>query len=332
MVSIYEIARQAGVSPSTVARALSGKGYCSAEKKQRILELAKKLDYSPSHAARTLKSNITSKVLFCIPDIYNPFYFRMIRGVSEVLEKHDYLPLLCPTRGEAGLELRMLQNLREGWGDGMVFVSFNFTPENIAAVNSAQRPVVLTNNYPESPNDQFDSVYVDTFEGIAMGCRHFIAQGIRDIGYIGGNPAVQTGRERLAGYSHALKEAGIPMNPDWVLGGDFSTASGEAAMRRLAALPKRPEALVVANDLMAIGALKVCRELHIRVPEDLKIIGMDDSDSAQLIGLSSIQMMEEEIGRGAAELLMDRITGGQRARRTIRLLPKLSVRESSEKR
>lgn len=331
MVSIYEIARQAGVSPSTVARALSGKGYCSAEKKQRILELAKKLDYSPSHAARTLKSNITSKVLFCIPDIYNPFYFRMIRGVSEVLEKHDYLPLLCPTRGEAGLELRMLQNLREGWGDGMVFVSFNFTPDNIAAVNAAQRPVVLTNNYPEGPDDRFDAVYIDTVEGIAMSCRHFIAQGIRDIGYIGGSPAVQTGRERLAGYTQALREAAIPMTADWILDGDFSTVSGETAMRRLAALPKRPEALVVANDLMAIGALKVCRELHIRVPEDLAIIGMDDSDSAQLIGLSSVRMREDEIGRLAAELLMDRILSGPRPRRTLRLQPELSLRASSEK-
>ncbi len=331
MASIYEIARQAGVSPSTVARALSGRGYCSEEKRKKILHLAQKMGYSPSHAARTLKSHITSKVLFCIPDIYNPFYFRMIRGVSEVLEGHDYLPLLCPTKGEMALELRMLQNLREGWGDGMVFVSFNFTPDNIAAVNAAQRPVVLTNNYPEGPDDRFDAVYIDTVEGIAMSCRHFIAQGIRDIGYIGGSSAAQTGQERLAGYSQALREASIPMTADWILDGDFSTASGETAMRRLAALPKRPEALVVANDLMAIGALKVCRELHIRVPEDLKIIGMDDSDSAQLIGLSSVRMREDEIGRLAAELLMDRILGGPRPRRTLRLQPELSLRASSEK-
>jgi LacI family transcriptional regulator len=225
----------------------------------------------------------------------------------------------------------MLQNLREGYGDGMVFVSFNFTPENISIVNSCSRPVVLTNNYPENPGDQFDSVYIDTFEGIAMACRHFIAQGIRDIGYIGGVPSAQTGRERQNGYISALEKAGIPLTPDWIQEGDFSRASGEEAMRRLSGLDKLPEAIVVANDLMAIGALQVCRELNIRVPEDLAIIGMDDIDSAQLLGLSSIQMLEDEIGRNAAELLMDRIINGSRPRKTIRLLPKLSIRASSEK-
>ena len=331
MASIYEIAKEAGVSASTVARALSGKGYCSPDKRKLILALAKKMNYTPSHAARSLKSNITNKVLFCIPDIYNPFYFKMIRGVSEVLETHDYLPLLCPTKGDLGTELKMLQNLREGYGDGMIFVSFNFTPENISVVNSCSRPVVLTNNYPESPGDQFDSVYIDTFEGIAMACHHFIARGIRNIGYIGGVGTVQTGRERRAGYISALEEAGIPANPGWMLEGDFSTASGEAAMTKLAVLDKRPEAIVVANDLMAIGALRVCRELNIRVPDDLAIIGMDDSDSAQLLGLSSIRMLEDEIGRNAAELLMERVAGGPRPRKTIRLLPTLSIRASSEK-
>ena len=331
MASIYEIAKEAGVSASTVARALSGKGYCSPDKRKQILALAKKMNYTPSHAARSLKSNITNKVLFCIPDIYNPFYFKMIRGVSEVLETHDYLPLLCPTKGELATELKMLQNLREGYGDGMIFVSFNFTPENISVVNSCSRPVVLTNNYPLSPDDQFDSVYIDTFEGIAMACRHFIARGIRQIGYIGGVGSAQTGRERRAGYLSALEEAGIPINLEWMLEGDFSKASGEAAMSRLAALDKRPDAIVVANDLMAIGALQVCRELNIRVPDDLAVIGMDDSDSAQILGLSSIRMLEDEIGRNAAELLMERITGGPRPRKTIRLLPRLSIRASSEK-
>ncbi len=331
MASIYEIAKEAGVSASTVARALSGRGYCSPDKRKAILAVAKRLNYSPSHAARSLKSNITKKVLFCIPDIYNPFYFKMIRGVSEVLEQHDYLPLLCPTKGDLATELKMLQNLQEGYGDGMVFVSFNFTPDNISVINASGRPVVLTNNYPQTPQDQFDCVYIDTYEGIAMACRHLIDRGIRRIGYIGGAQSAQTGRERRAGYTSTLEAAGLSINPDWMPEGDFSKASGEAAMRRLAQLDQRPEAIVVANDLMAIGALRVCAELGIRVPQDLAIIGMDDSDSAQLVGLSSIQMFEDEIGRHAAELLMERIMHGPRPRKTIRLLPKLSIRGSSEK-
>lgn len=332
MTTIYEIAHEAGVSPSTVARALRGNGYCSQENREKILRIAKRLHYSPSHAARSLKSNRTNKVLFCIPDIYNPFYFRMIRGVSDVLEQYDYLPVLCPTKGLLANELKMLRNLQEGYGDGMVFVSFDFSPENIAVVNDCDRPVVLTNNY-QSPtgNDQFDCIYVDTFEGIRLACTHFIEAGFTRIGYIGGNTAVQTGRERFDGFVHAMQEHNLPINQSFLYEGDFSMLSGEKAMEKLLSQPTRPDALVVANDLMAVGVHKVCTRRHLRIPQDIALIGMDDSDLAGCLDLSSIQMREEEIGRNAAELLMDRILNGPKEKRVVRLEPRLTLRSSSER-
>ncbi|MCE5342515.1 MAG: LacI family transcriptional regulator [Eubacteriales bacterium] len=333
MASIYEIALEAGVSPSTVARALRGTGYCSQENRERILEIAKRMNYIPSHAARSLKSNRTNKVLFCIPDIYNPFYFRMIRGVSDVLEQYDYLPLLCFTKGHVETELKMLRNLQEGYGDGMVFVSFNFSPQNISVVNNCNRPVVLTNNY-QSPtgDDKFDCVYIDTFQGIYMACEHFIQEGFTHIGYIGGNVTVQTGRERFDGFLRAMRDYNVNIDQRYLCQGDFSMASGEAAMRHLLAQPALPEALVVANDLMAIGAYRVCLDAGIRVPEDIAIIGMDDSELANCMNLSSVQMCEEEIGGKAAKLLMDRILHGPREKKVVRLQPQLALRASSEKR
>ena len=332
MASSDEIAKEAGMSPSTVARALSGTGYCSPEKKARILELAKEMNYIPSHTAKSLKSKRTNKMLFCIPDIDNPFYFGMIRGVSSVLEEHDYLPLLCPTKGELQNELKMLRNLQGGYGDGMVFVSFDFTPKNIAAVNACTRPVVLTNNYQSaSGNDQFDCVYVDTKLGINMACRHFLDMGVTRIGYIGGSAAKQTGRERFEGYLSAMQDAGVAIDQHFLREGDFSMASGEKAMGELLAMPYHPDALVVANDLMAVGAYKLCLERGLRVPEDIAIIGMDNSDLARCMGLSSVQMQEEEIGRGAATLLMDRILHGPREKKVIRLQPQLMLRASSAK-
>ena len=333
MASIYEIAKEAGMSPSTVARALSGTGYCSPEKKARILALAKEMNYIPSHTARSLKSKRTNKMLFCIPDIDNPFYFGMIRGVSDVLEKHDYLPLLCPTKGDVLNELKMLRNLQGGYGDGMVLVSFDFSPRNIDAVNACTKPVVLTNNY-QSPagNDRFDCVYVDTRLGISMACRHLIQLGLRRIGYIGGNALTQTGRERFEGYLAAMQEAGVPVDQHLLREGDFSMASGEKAMAELLESPTLPEALVIANDLMAVGAYRLCLERGLRVPEDIAIIGMDDSELARCMNLSSVQMQEEEIGRNAATLLMDRILNGPREKKVIRLEPRLMLRASSTKR
>ena len=332
MASIYEIAKAAGLSPSTVARALRGTGYCGPENKKKILALAEEMNYIPSYTARSLKSKRTNKILFCIPDIANPFYFGMIQGVSCVLEEFNYLPLLCPTRGDIENELRMLRNLQGGDGDGMVFVSFDFSPQNIAAVNACSRPIVLTNNYQSAGgHDHFDCVYVDTKMGIHMACEHLIAQGMTRIGYIGGDVQKQTGRERFEGYLSAMQEAQLPINQHFLHEGDFTMASGAKAMNELLALPQRPEALVVANDLMAVGAYKACQEYGLSMPGEIAIIGMDDSDLARCVGLSSVKMQEEQIGRAAAQLLMDRIINGAGEKKVIRLQPELALRASSKK-
>lgn len=329
MASMYEIAREAGVSASTAARALRGTGYCSPESKEKVLAAAKRLGYIPSHAARSLKLKRTQKILFCIPDIYNPFYFRMIKGVTDVLEKYDYFPILCHTRGKAELELKILRNLQEGYGDGMVFVSFDFNERNIQAVNACGCPVVLTNHY-QSPagEDKFDCVYVDTYEGIRRACLHLIDSGYRRIGYIGGG-LNQTGRERLAGFTRAMHERGLTPHQSHCKVGDFSMESGRRNMLELLDDSRPPEALVAANDLMAIGALQVCKERHMNIPDDMAIIGMDNSDLAAILGLSSIRMQEEEIGRQAATMLMERILRKRQDKRTIRLLPELVLRAST---
>lgn len=331
MVTIYKIAKEAGVSPSTVARALRGSGYCSPDKREKIAAIAKRLGYVPNHAARSLKSKRTQKILFCIPDIYNPFYFRMIKGATDVLDRYGYFPVLCHTKGDADIELKMLGNLQQGYGDGMIFVSFDFNARNIAAVKASGCPVVLTNNY-QSPSgqDTFDCVYVDTYEGIRMAAEYFIRQGHQSIGYIGGNTATQTGRERLAGFLRALQDHNLQGSQRFFKVGDFSMESGRQAMRELIAQGNLPSALVAANDLMAIGAIKACQQEAIRIPGQMAIIGMDNSDLAQLLGLSSIQMREEEIGRQAAELLMQRIEHGGCEKRTVRLQPELVLRTTSQ--
>lgn len=334
MATIYEIAKEAGVSPSTVARALSGSGYCSKEKFEKINAIAQRMNYVPSHAAKSLKSKRTNKILFCIPDIYNPFYFRMIKGASDVLDEHGYFLVLAHTRGDLAMELRMLRTLQEGYGDGMIFVSFDFNAENIGAVNACGLPVVLTNNY-QSPHghDSFDCVYIDTFEGVALSCRQFIIDGFRRIGYIGANLTQQTGKERFGGFVHAMESGGIPLDRAMVKEGDYSQESGRRAMEELFAANAVPEALVVANDLMAIGALKVCLCHGLRVPQDVAIIGMDNTDMGACVtpALSSVVMMEEEIGRNAAQLLIERIQKKRNEKKVIRLHPALCLRESSRR-
>ena len=332
MATIYEIAQATGLSPSTVSRALRGSGYCSKKNLDTIMVAARELGYVPSHAARSLKNKRTNKILFCIPDIYNPFYFGMIKGASDVFDAHGYYCILCHTRGEEEMEMRMLQNLKEGYGDGMILVSFDFNERNIKQINDSKLPMVLTNNYQSlGAEDYFDCVYIDTFEGVWMACRHLIDSGYRRIGYIGGSTAIQTGRERFAGFVKAMNESRLPIDQRYLKEGDFSRGSGEAAMREMIDAGAVPEALVVANDLMAVGALKVCRRSKIRIPDDIAIIGMDNTDLATCTSpeLSTVIMKEEEIGRHAAILLMERILHGRKEKKSIRLAPELFLRGST---
>ena len=332
MSTIYDIAKAAGVSPSTVARALRGTGYCSPIKKELIINLAQSMKYSPTHSAKTLKSKRSNKILFCIPDIYNPFYFRMIKGASDVLDTRGYFPILCHTRGQIDLELKMIQNLSERYGDGMILVSFNFTEKNIAAVNQCGMPVVLTNKY-ESANpddDQFDYVYIDTFEGIRLATSTLIDLGHRRIAYIGGNQHTQTGQERHNGYLAALLQAGIPQDPAIQMTGDYTTAGGARAARKLLRLTSSPTAIVCANDLMAFGVLKTCRDAGVNIPKEISLIGMDNTESASWSypTLTSVAMKEEEIGHYAGEFLLERIYDDRKNKRSIRLLPDIVVRDS----
>mgnify|MGYP000975959674 CR=1 FL=1 len=332
MSNIYEIAKKVGLSPSTVARALSGKGYCSSESRNKVLQAAKEVDYSPTHAAKTLKSKKTNKILFCIPDIYNPFYFGMIKGANDVLEKYGYYTLLCHTKHNIKEELKMIEVLREKYGDGMIFVSFNFCEENISAVNNCGMPVVLTNRY-DSPGkeDHFDYVYIDTYKGVQLATRHLVEQGHRKIAFIGGDLKEQTSFERYSGWKDELERSGLSPDENLVYAGDYTIDSGYACAERIGGSQNTPTGIVAANDLMTIGFIRYCDDHHIKIPQDFSVVGMDNTDFASVIkpGLTSVNMRQEEIGLNAASLLMERIQGRRTHKKTVRIEPQLIIRESS---
>jgi Transcriptional regulators len=331
--TIYQIAEQVGVSASTVSRALSGRGYCSAKNKAKIIEAAEALNYAPNQSAIMLKNQKTNKVLFAVPDICNPFYFEMINGINKVLEQHGYLLILLHTKHSLKEELRAIQNVREHAADGLIMVSFHFNEDNIQAINALSAPVVLTNKYVSADgNDRFDYVYVDTYEGTRQSTRHLIEEGYRRIAYIGGQSNEQTGHERLCGYRDALAEAGMPYEEPLVMDADYTEKGGYAAAQQL--LPRRPDAIVAANDLMALGVMQACEEAGIRVPDELAIVGMDNLDLAARVHpkLSSVYLQQEEIGRVAAQLLIDRLNGHSMPRGEVRLEPQLIKRQSSLRR
>lgn len=330
--TIYTIAERVGVSPSTVSRALSGRGYCSPKTKSKILAAAKEMNYAPDHAAKMLKMRQTNKIIFAVPDICNPFYFDMINGINQVLEEHDYLMILFYTKHRLQEELKAIQTLRENVADGMIMVSFHFGEENIGAINALQAPVVLTNKYvsPDG-NDRFDYVYVDTYDGIKQSTEHLIEQGLRRIAYIGGNLSEQTGHERFCGYRDAMLHAGIPLIPRFIAESDYTESGGYTMAKSWLQGPDHPEGIVAANDLMAIGVMKACEEAGLRIPHNVAVVGMDNLDIASRVypKLTSVALQQEEIGRKAAQILMDRMLGIPREERAVKLMPQMVVRDSS---
>lgn len=333
MSTIYDIAKKTGLSASTVARALSGSGYCSKQAKEIVYRAAKEMNYTPVQAAKILKSKITKKVMFCIPDIFNPFYFGMIRGVNQVLEKHGYYTILVYTEHNRNRELSMIEALKERFVDGLIMVSFDFNEKVIGAIAESGLPAVITNLY-ESRNAQasFDCVYVDHVRATHLATEHLISQGHKRIAYLGGSVKEQTGAERLKGYQQALEASGIAYDPALVIQSDYTRPGGE---RDFAKFYKRdgrdkPTALIAANDLMGVGTLNYCMENGIRVPEDLSIITLDNTEYCKCTypRLTSVDMMQKQIGQNAAQALMERLMDKRAYNKVVRLEPRLKLRDS----
>lgn len=331
MSTIYDIARETGFSPSTVARALSGRGYCGEAAREVILEAAKRLQYVPVQAAKVLKNKKTKKVMFCIPDIYNPYYFSMIEGANRVLEKHGYYMVLVHSEHNKSKELGFVEALKEQFVDGLIMGSFDFYPGLIQAIRGASVPVVLTNFYESGDGkDNFDCVYVDHTKAIYIATAEMIERGHRNIVFMGGKNTEQTGIERLRGYRAAMEDRGLKYDERYVISSDFTRGGGrrdfETFMKR-----KLPfTAVVASNDLMGIGCMNACQKLGISIPEDVSIVTLDNTDycACTFPRLSSVNMMQYQIGYNSAELLMERIEEKRDYKKVVMLEPTLVERNS----
>lgn len=331
MSTIYDIARETGFSPSTVARALSGKGYCSEVSREAILEAAKRLHYIPVQAAKSLKNKRTKKVMFCIPDIYNPYYFSMIEGANRVLEKHGYYMVLVHSEHDKAKEMGFVEALKERFVDGVIMGSFDFYPGLIQAIRSSPVPAVLTNLYESGDGkDNFDCVYVDHTKATYIATAKMIAQGHRDIVFLGGNNTEQTGIERLRGYRGAMEDGNLKFDDKLVISSDFTRKGGRTDFADFMKRGLPFTAVVASNDLMGIGCMNACQKAGLNIPEDVSIVTLDNTDycSCTFPRLSSVNMMQYQIGYNSAALLMERIEEKRDYKKIIMLEPTIVERNS----
>jgi len=330
-MTIYDIAKITGYSSATVARALSGSGYCSKKAKATILEAAKNMKYNYNFQAKALRSQKTNKVLCCIPDICNPFYFRMIDGITKTLEKSGYLLMLYPTEKSLKKEIEAINLCRTKFCDGIILISFDFCPKNISAIRESGIPAVLGNRYlGQRSTDNFDYVYVDHILGMEIATEHLLEKGCKNIVLVTGNRQKQTSSERTEGYVKALSRHGLLPNDHYILNGGYDRETSQAAMETFLNSGLPFDGLIAGNDLSAYGIVEALQKRHLSIPKSARLVSFDNTDYATIASPSftSIDMCQYELGTALATTLLERIGGRHVVKNTI-LKPALVQRQSS---
>ncbi|HYF91592.1 MAG TPA: LacI family DNA-binding transcriptional regulator [Symbiobacteriaceae bacterium] len=331
--TIRDVAKTAGVGLGTVSRVLNNSGYVKPETRERVLQAADYLGFVPNMVARSLVRKTTSTIGLIIPDITNPFFPAVTRGVEDEASEAGFTVFLCNTDNDPGMEAQDVKKLRERQVDGMIFVGTTDRRELVEALLAEGIPVVVTDR--QVADLDVDSVLVDNAAGARSACRHLIDLGHAQIAHAAGHRLTRTGQERFAGYTQALQEAGIPADEGLIAWGDFTVESGYRVAQVLLGRAPRPTAVFAANDMMAFGVLRAAQEAGIAVPEELSVVGFDDIQMAGLFrpGLTTVRQPAYEMGRLAMTLLLERIAGSALGNsRHHSFQPELVVRGTTRRR
>ena len=328
--SIYEVARQAGVSVATVSRVLNGKGPVRTETRQRVLDAVAALDYVPHSAARSLSTRRTMSIGVLLPDMHGAFFSELVRGIDLAARAAGYHLLVSGSHSDQAETAAVLQALH-GRVDGLILMTPALRGGSSLRASLPRRvPVVLLNDHGNG--DGHDTLRIDNRHGARLAVEHLLALGHRAVAFIAGPPDNADALERLRGYREALRAHGIAAPTRLELAGDFAEESGMRAGERIARLDPRPTAVFAANDAMAIGCLAALREHGLNVPKDVSLVGFDDIPIARYLtpALTTVQVPIAELGRQAVRRLLHRIerpAGGPTDHAVI--APALAIRASA---
>ena len=308
-VTIADVARAAGVSSQTVSRVINNKGELKPETRRSVTEVIERLGYRPSSIARSLATNRTFTLGLSVPDIDNPFWPGIARGIEDVAWEQGYHVFLCNTTEDPQREAAVLQLLEDKRVDGVIVAGSRLPDERLLPLIEKHSAAVLVNR--TLPGSQAGVVRIDTCDGAIQAVNHLLAGGRRQIGFLAGPPASQNSRAHLNGYLAAYAAAGLAADHEWIIACPPTLAGGYEAARVLLARCLELEALYCYNDLVAIGALQACAELERRVPADIAIVGFDDILLASLVtpSLTTLGVSKYAIGASAARMLFECING-----------------------
>jgi LacI family transcriptional regulator len=309
-VTIKDIARELGISPSTVSRALKNHPDISAETKKAVHELAEKLNYQPNIVALNLRHRKTNTIGVVIPEIVHYFFSTVISGIESVAYEAGYNVILTQSNESAQREATDLKALFNSRVDGMLISISRETNhyEHIESILAKDVPVVFFDRSYDNPNTS--KVLVDDYEGAYEAVKHLIEQGCRRIAHLEMAPGLAIAEDRKRGYIDALKDHNLPVDDKLtIICPSGSLEDGQRAAEQLLSLKKRPDSIFANNDLLAFGAMQVIKKRGLRIPDDIAIVGYSNWFFSALMDppLSSVHQPGFEMGMEAARLLISQI-------------------------
>lgn len=324
-ITIRDVAKKSGVSVSTVSRVLNGKVDVAKATKNHVLKIIDELGYSTNLAARSMRSSKKNLIGLIMPDIAYPYAIEVMKGVNQAIAESEFDLLVYTSgdvrkRGHITSEQKYITLLAKSISDGIIVVAPVTSEYNI------DKPIVSID--PVTSDPSYPSVHATNYEGSMEAVEYLIGLGHQRIGFIGGRVELESANQRLSGYRNALEEAGIPVDEQLIVSGDYTTKTGIEGGQKLLLLEDRPTAIFASNDQMAMGVYQIAEEMELHIPGDFSLVGFDNIPESKYLGLTTVDQFISEMGYAATQMLIRIINEIPEENQTLKIKTQLVVRNS----
>lgn len=330
-ITIVDVAKEAGVSLTTTSRVINQEPYVRPEKREQVLRAMARLGYTVNLQARGLRGGRSHMIGLVVRDVGTAYAGEIIRGIDLELAEAHYDMMLYTTHRRKTQESAYVTMLSRGIADGLLLILPRHPETYLQVLRQKHFPHVLVDH--QGIDDRGPAVGATNRQGGFDATKYLIELGHRRIGFITGSMDLGCARDRLAGYQAALAQFGVPADPGLIREGDFFQTCGYTATNELLNLPDPVTAIFASNDVMAFGAMEAVRDHHLKIPDDVSIVGFDDIPQATQVHppLTTVRQPLEQMGRAASRLLLEIIHEQDRAPQRIELATELAIRATTQK-
>lgn len=330
MATIRDVAEQAGVSIATVSRVLNKQTPVSPATRKKVEQAIKQLNYQPNYLGRNLRRSETRIILLVLQNISNSFYSKVIKGIEDLGHKYGYSVLICNTDSEPERERSFLDLLVNRLVDGVILMEPEVDSEELTEIGK-DYPIVQCCEYKEGA--VVPHISIDNIAAGHTAVNHLIKLGHKRIGMISAYNRLLSALQREEGYKRALAEAGIEFDPNLIKYGSYGFTGGLRACKEFLKMEEKPTAVFAVSDITAIGAIKAIKEEGLKIPEDIAVVGFDNTSIASMYDpqLTTISQPRYDLGKISMEILLQLIEGKSLASKDLYLEHELIIRESTVK-